>query len=41
MRSTWGVPRVRVIFLRKNAEKGMPIFHKISGKGNKISVRNS
>ena len=30
------MPRVRVIFLRKNSEKGMPIFHKNSGKGYNI-----
>ena len=27
------MPRVRVIFSRKNSEKGMSIFHKNSGKG--------
>ena len=26
------MPRVRVIFSRKNSEKGMSIFHKNSGK---------
>ena len=31
-----GVPRVRVIFSRKNSEKGMSIFHKNSGKGYNI-----
>ena len=30
------VPRVRVIFSRKNSEKGMSIFHKNSGKGYNI-----
>ena len=30
------MPRVRVIFLRKNSKKGMPIFHKNSGKGYNI-----
>ena len=30
------MPGVRVIFLRKNSEKGMPIFHKNSGKGYNI-----
>ena len=30
------MPRVRVIFSRKNSEKGMPIFHKNSGKGYNI-----
>ena len=30
------MPRVRVIFSRKNSEKGMSIFHKNSGKGYKI-----
>ena len=30
------MPLVRVIFLRKNSEKGMPIFHKNSGKGYNI-----
>ena len=32
MWSTRGVPRIRVIFSRKNSEKGMSIFHKNSGK---------
>ena len=27
------MPRIRVIFSRKNSEKGMSIFHKNSGKG--------
>ena len=36
MRSTRGVPRVRVIFSRKNSEKGMSIFHRNSGKGYNI-----
>ena len=31
-----GVPRIRVIFLRKNSEKGMSFFHKNSGKGYNI-----
>ena len=31
-----GVPRIRVIFSRKNSEKGMPIFHKNLGKGYNI-----
>ena len=31
-----GVPRIRVIFSRKNSEKGMLIFHKNSGKGYNI-----
>ena len=31
-----GVPRIRVIFSRKNSEKGMSIFHKNSGKGYNI-----
>ena len=30
------MPRVRVIFSRKNSEKGMSIFHKNSGKGYNI-----
>ena len=30
------MPRVRVIFSRKNSEKGMSIFHKYSGKGYNI-----
>ena len=30
------MPRVRVIFLRRNSEKGMSIFHKNSGKGYNI-----
>ena len=30
------MPRVRVIFSRKNSEKGMSIFHKNSGKGHNI-----
>ena len=30
------MPRVRVIFSRKNFEKGMSIFHKNSGKGYNI-----
>ena len=30
------MPRVRVKFSRKNSEKGMPIFHKNSGKGYNI-----
>ena len=30
------MPRVRVIFSRKTSEKGMPIFHKNSGKGYNI-----
>ena len=30
------MPRVRVIFSRKNSEKGMAIFHKNSGKGYNI-----
>ena len=30
------MPRVRVIFSRKNSEKGMSFFHKISGKGYNI-----
>ena len=33
MRSTRGCTRIRVIFLRKNSEKRMSIFHKNSGKG--------
>ena len=36
MRSTWGVPRFRVIFPKTNFGKGMLIFHKNSGKGNNI-----
>ena len=35
------MPRVRVIFLRKNSEKGMPIFHKNSEKGMPIFHKNS
>ena len=35
-----GVPRVRVIFSRKNSEKGMSIFTKIPERAT-ISVRNS
>ena len=31
-----GVPRIRVIFSRKNSEKGMSIFHKNPGKGYNI-----
>ena len=30
------MPRVRIIFSRKNSEKGMSIFHKNSGKGYNI-----
>ena len=30
------MPQVRVIFSRKNSEKGMSIFHKNSGKGYNI-----
>ena len=30
------MPRVRVIFSRRNSEKGMSIFHKNSGKGYNI-----
>ena len=30
------MPRVRVIFSRKNSEKGMSIFHKNSEKGHNI-----
>ena len=30
------MPRVRAIFLKQNSEKGMPIFHKNSGKGYNI-----
>ena len=30
------MPRVRVIFSRKNSEKGMSIFNKNSGKGYNI-----
>ena len=30
------MPRVGVIFLRKNSEKGMSIFHKNSGKSYNI-----
>ena len=30
------MPRVRVVFSRKNSEKGMSIFHKNSGKGYNI-----
>ena len=30
------MPRVRVIFSRKNSEKGMSIFHRNSGKGYNI-----
>ena len=30
MRSTRGVPQARIIFSRKNSEKGMSIFHKNS-----------
>ena len=30
------VPRIRVIFSRKNSEKRMSIFHKNSGKGYNI-----
>ena len=30
------MPRVRVIFSRKNCEKGMSIFHQNSGKGYNI-----
>ena len=33
MRSTWGCATIRVIFSKKNSEKGMSIFHKSSGKG--------
>ena len=40
MRSTWGVPRVRVIFSRKNSEKGMSVFTKIPERAI-IAVRNS
>ena len=36
MRSTRGLPRIRVIFSRKNSEKGMSIFDKNSGKGYNI-----
>ena len=36
MRSTRGVPRVRVILSRKNSENSMSIFHKNSGKGYNI-----
>ena len=32
------MPRVRVIFSRKNSEKGMSIFHKNSGKGEKFQI---
>ena len=38
MRSTWGVPRVRVILSRKNSGKGMSVFHKNSGKGKKFQI---
>ena len=34
-----GVPRIRVIFSRKNSEKGISIFHKYSGKGYDISKK--
>ena len=40
MRSTPGVRPIRVIFSRKNSEKGMSIFHKNSERAI-ISVRNS
>ena len=30
------MPRISVIFSRKNSEKGMSIFHKNSGKGYNI-----
>ena len=30
------MPRIRVIFSRKNSEKGMSFFHKNSGKGYNI-----
>ena len=30
------MPRIRVIFSRKNSEKGMSLFHKNSGKGYNI-----
>ena len=36
MRSTWGCATIRVIFSRKNSEKGLSIFHKNSGKGYNI-----
>ena len=34
-----GVPPIRVIFSRKNSEKGESIFHKNSGKGYNISKK--
>ena len=33
------MPRVRVIFSRKNSEKGMSIFHKNSEKGYNIGKK--
>ena len=34
------MPRVRVIFSRKNSEKGMSIFHRNSGKGYNICKKS-